>query len=61
MNENMEAMQMMFTQADSGRAMVDDGLRGLSESLNQLTARIEANAPSNDALLLVAVGQEKLL
>ena len=61
MNENMEAMQMMFTQADAGRAMVDDGLRGLSESLNQLTARIEANAPSNDALLRVAGGQEKLL
>jgi len=60
MAEQMEQLQQMFAQSDESRAMVDDKLGQLADSLERMTERIEATAPSSNALMRVAEGQERL-
>ena len=61
MTEQFENIQNMFIQSDVSRAVVDRKLGLLSDSLGSLASRMEANAPSTQALERVAIGQERLL
>ena len=61
MTEQFENIQNMFIQSDVSRAVVDQKLGLLSDSLGSLASRMEANAPSTQALERVAIGQERLL
>jgi len=61
MTEQFKNIQDMFVQSDASRAAVDEKLGLLSDSLGSLTSRMEANAPSTQALERVAIGQERLL
>lgn len=61
MVEQMEEMKVLFAQAEVGRTQVDAKLVQLADSVERLTARMEANAASNDALARVADGQERLV
>jgi hypothetical protein len=61
MSEQLENIQDMFIQSDISRAVVDQKLGLLSDALGTLANRMEANAPSTQALERVAVGQERLL
>ncbi len=65
--EQMESMQQMFTAADVSRAMVDEKLASLAESVERMTQSMtldEARDDSGDstrALERVADGQERLI
>ncbi len=61
MGEQMEALQMMFTQSDVSRAMVDEKLGNLADSVDRMTDRMESSAPTTHALMRVADGQERLI
>lgn len=61
MAEQMESFQMMLTQSDVSRAMVDEKLGMLADSLDRMTARMQDQSPTDAALLRVAEGQEQLL
>lgn len=61
MGEQMEALQMMFTQSDISRAMVDEKLGHLVEAVERMTHRLGAENPSHAVLLRVAEGQERLI
>ncbi|SEQ69399.1 biopolymer transporter ExbB [Thalassovita taeanensis] len=61
MLEQMESMRQMFTQSDVSRAMVDEKLGTLADSIERLTDRLAGNRPVNDALMRVAEGQERLV
>lgn len=60
MSEQMEAMQLLFSQSENSRNLVDEKLSVLAENLNGLTEQLGQSAPSNAALERVAIGQEKL-
>lgn len=61
MSRQMEALQVMFTQNADSRAVVDDKLGRLADALETMTDRMEAQAPTTQALLRVAEGQERLI
>jgi hypothetical protein len=61
MGEQMEALQMMFTQSDISRSMVDDKLSALTDAISSMTERMEATGTATDALMRVADGQERLI
>ncbi|SEO78297.1 hypothetical protein SAMN04490248_11244 [Salinihabitans flavidus] len=61
MGAQMEALQTMFAQSESGRAQVDEKLGSLADSLERLTDRMDMAAPTTHALLRVADGQERLI
>ncbi|MEQ8256754.1 MAG: biopolymer transporter ExbB [Roseovarius confluentis] len=61
MGEQMESLQLMLTQSDISRAMVDEKLGLLADSMERLTARLTDTAPLHDALSRVADGQEELI
>ena len=59
--EQMEALQMMFTQTDIGRAQVDERLGVLAENVGKLAERLEGAEAANAALAQLAERQEELL
>ncbi|QQA42079.1 biopolymer transporter ExbB [Pelagovum pacificum] len=59
--EQMEALQMMFTQTDIGRAAVDERLGDLAGAMEQLAEKMEAGTNLSDQLSRVADGQERLI
>lgn len=61
MSQQMEALQAMFAQNADSRAVVDDKLGRLADALETMTDRMEAQAPTTQALLRVAEGQERLI
>lgn len=64
MAEQMESLQQMFTQSDVSRALVDDKLSRLVDSLENLTQKLDGDAGGgleNSALQRVAEGQEQLV
>lgn len=61
MSEQMEAMSQMFTQSDVSRAMVDDRLGQLADSVDRLSRQIEAEGVSTPYLIRMAEGQERLI
>jgi len=61
MSEQMEAMQQMFTQSDVSRAMVDERLGQLADSVDRLSRQIEAEGVSAPYLIRIAEGQDRLI
>ncbi|MHA7851527.1 biopolymer transporter ExbB [Roseovarius sp.] len=61
MAEQMESLQMMLTQSDVSRAMVDEKLGVLADSIERLTHRMSDTNPITAALGRVAEGQERLI
>jgi len=61
MNEQMEALQLMLTQSDVSRAMVDEKLGVVADSIERLTHRMGDTNPVNTALMRVAEGQDRLI
>ncbi|MBE0454694.1 biopolymer transporter ExbB [Roseovarius autotrophicus] len=59
-SEQMDALQAMFSQAEMGRAMVDEKLGILADSIERLTHRMSDQNPVQVALMRVAEGQERL-
>jgi len=59
--QQIEAIQATFVQSETSRAAVDAKLGSLVDGIFQLADRMEAQAPTTNALLRVADGQEKLL
>jgi hypothetical protein len=60
MGEQMDALQAMFSQAEMSRAVVDEKLGVLADSIERLTHRMSEQNPVQLALLRVAEGQERL-
>ena len=61
MSEQMDAIRVMFAQSDQTRAIVDEKIGTLVETLSTMSERLEQSTPSNAALERVAIGQERLL
>ena len=63
MAEQMESLQQMFTQSDISRAMVDEKLGALVDSVNGMTEKMEQGGGGGDgsALDRIANGQEQLI
>jgi len=61
MAEQMEALNMMLTQSDVSRAMVDEKLGILADSVERLTHRMSETNPVTAVMLRVAEGQEALI
>ncbi|WP_299747268.1 biopolymer transporter ExbB [uncultured Tateyamaria sp.] len=59
--EQMESLQTMFTQSDISRSMVDEKLGLLADSVDRMTARLEAQGSGNETLARMADGQERLI
>ncbi len=60
MAEQMEQLQYLFAESDQGRSELDGRLGQLADSVERMTERIEATAPSASALARIAEGQEQL-
>ncbi len=61
MGDQMDALQAMFAQAEDSRGEVENRLGQLADSLERMTERMEATAPSGTALARIAEGQERLI
>ena len=61
MAEQMESLQVMLAQSDISRAMVDEKLGILADSIERMTHRMSETNPVNSILMRVAEGQENLL
>ncbi|MEL7100094.1 MAG: biopolymer transporter ExbB [Pseudomonadota bacterium] len=59
--EQMESLQLMFTQSDVARSMVDEKLGRLVDSIDTMTRNMQADDSSASALERVAQGQERLI
>ncbi|MCT4553936.1 MAG: septation ring formation regulator EzrA [Pelagimonas sp.] len=60
MAEQIETLQYMFAQSEQARNEVDNRLGQLADSIERMTERMEASAPSANALARIAEGQEQL-
>ncbi|SNS07395.1 biopolymer transporter ExbB [Antarctobacter heliothermus] len=60
MAEQMERLQYLFVESEQGRSEVDARLAQLADSVERMTERIEATAPSANSLARIAEGQELL-
>ncbi|SPF77541.1 biopolymer transporter ExbB [Pseudoprimorskyibacter insulae] len=61
MSEQFESLQAMFQQSEQSRADVDGRIGQLADSVERMTERLEASAPSSYALARIAEGQERLI
>ncbi|GAW33681.1 hypothetical protein RA2_00724 [Roseovarius sp. A-2] len=61
MAEQMDALQNMLGQSDMSRAMVDQKLGVLADSIERLTHRMSDQNPVQVALMRMAEGQERLI
>ena len=61
MADQMESLQDMLAQSDASRAMVDEKLGLLADSVERLTHRMGDGNPVHAALMRVAQGQEQLI
>jgi chromosome condensin MukBEF ATPase and DNA-binding subunit MukB len=61
MSEQMDALQNMLSQSDMSRAMVDQKLGVLADSIERLTHRMSDQNPVQVALMRMAEGQERLI
>jgi len=61
MAEQMESLQVMLTQSDISRSMVDEKLGKLADSVDRMTRKMESAPPPNEALGRVVEGQERLI
>ncbi|WP_136441836.1 biopolymer transporter ExbB [Pacificoceanicola onchidii] len=60
MAEQIETLQYLFAQSEQGRSEVDSRLGQLADSVERMTERMEASAPSATAMARIADGQEQL-
>jgi hypothetical protein len=60
MTEQVEALQSTIAQSEMGRAVVDEKLGVLADSIERLTHRMSDQNPVQVALMRVAEGQERL-
>ncbi len=58
--EQMEALQLMFTQSDISRSQIDERMGDLSGAITRLAQRMDDQTGTN-ALIRVAEGQERLV
>jgi phage shock protein A len=58
--EQMESLQMMFTQTDIARSQTDERMGELSQAISRLANRMESTE-ANAALTRIAEGQERLI
>ena len=61
MAEQMDRLQAAVMESDVSRAMVDEKLGVLAESIERLTHRMSDGNPAHTALTRVAEGQERLI
>jgi hypothetical protein len=61
MAEQMDSLQNMLGQSDMSRAMVDQKLGVLADSIERLTHRMSDQNPVQVALMRLAEGQERLI
>ncbi|OSQ53253.1 biopolymer transporter ExbB [Marivita geojedonensis] len=61
MVEQMEALQLLFARSEEGRSEVEDKLGQLSDTLERMTERMEATAPSATAFARIADSQDRLI
>jgi hypothetical protein len=61
MADQMEELQALFARAEMGRSEVDGRLGQLADAVERMTERLEATAPSSNALARIADGQERLI
>ncbi|MEP2533684.1 biopolymer transporter ExbB [Shimia sp.] len=61
MAQQMEAMQQSFSTAMGSRAETDERVTQLAEAVHRMADRMETQAPTTQALLRVAEGQERLI
>ncbi len=61
MGEHMEALHSVLIQSDVSRAMVDEKLGVLADSIERLTHRMSDTNPVQVALMRLAEGQERLV
>ncbi|MBR9843205.1 MAG: biopolymer transporter ExbB [Rhodobacteraceae bacterium] len=61
MGEQMDGLRSMFSESGARQAMVDEKLGQLADNLARMTDRMETSAPTTQALLRVAEGQERLI
>jgi len=61
MTEQVEALQSTIAQSEMSRAMVDEKLGVLADSIERLTHRMSDQNPVQAALMRVADGQERLI
>ncbi|SLN52008.1 hypothetical protein ROJ8625_02606 [Roseivivax jejudonensis] len=59
--DQMEAMQSLYARSEDARSEVEARLGQLADSLERMTERMEATAPSATALNRIADGQERLV
>jgi len=59
--EQMEGMQQMFTASDASRAVVDEKIGALTDAVQRMTDRLEAQDTATQALAHLADGQERLI
>ncbi|MCA0963563.1 biopolymer transporter ExbB [Salipiger bermudensis] len=60
MTDQMERLTLMFSRAQEGQNEVDARLGQLADSVERMTERLEATAPSANSLARIAEGQERL-
>ncbi len=58
--EQMESLQLMFTQTDISRSQIDDRMGELSQAITRLAGRMDTS-DTTAALMRVAEGQERLV
>ncbi|MCT4556632.1 MAG: biopolymer transporter ExbB [Pelagimonas sp.] len=60
MAEQMEQLQVLFAHSERGRTEVDQRLAQLADSVERMTERMEATAPTATSMARIAEGQELL-
>ncbi|WP_425101741.1 biopolymer transporter ExbB [Tropicibacter sp. S64] len=60
MAEQIETLQYLFAQSEQGRSEVDNRLGQLADSIERMTERMEATAPTASSMARIADGQEQL-
>ena len=61
MVDQMETLQLLFARSEEGRSEIEDKLGQLSDTLERMTERMEATAPSATAFARIADTQERLI
>lgn len=57
----MEALQLLYTQSDVSRGLVDERIGQLADAVDRMTRRMEAEAGQAAALQQIAEGQDRLI
>ena len=60
MTDQMERLTLMFARSTESQMEVDGRIGQLADSLERMTERLEATAPSSSSLARIAEGQERL-